>query len=302
MLFGVADIPISNTEFQEKLKTEYSAVAKREGLEINFIQTNALELIDRANRVQHLWERFQRSHEGDFWNGIGFSLGHICQTAPLSISRFNHLIISSALNKTTWSVRERPNASSPDTDEKIGWANLSVEHEGSCDRYEKVAYLKELLNGSRIKLRVCWSSPEHLHPYTFLNCGKCEKCLRTIAALCYSGVDPNKCGFNVNDSNFSLMRFMLEGKLLTKSSIETWWKPLQRALPKEVREDLHGSKNFFNWFRKVDLDLMTKQPNSLRPLLTMLPYPIWYAHKIIYGSLFPHKVVWKPIISEKYER
>jgi predicted protein tyrosine phosphatase len=179
MIFGVADIPISNVKFQERIRAEYSAFAKQEGLDINFIRTNALEIMDRS-RLRHLWGSFQGSHDGDFWNGIGYSLGQIGQAAPLSVGRFNRLLISASYNETT-SVQERPDASSPKTDEKIAWANLRVKYDGLHHRHEKVMSLKELLNNDRIKLRVCWSRPEYLYPYTFLNCGKCEKCLRTIS-------------------------------------------------------------------------------------------------------------------------
>jgi hypothetical protein len=198
-------------------------------------------------------------------------------------------------------VQEHPDASSPDTDEKITWANFSVKHDGLCHRFEKATSLKELLNSKRSTLRVCWSGPEYLYPYTSLNCGRCEKCLRTIAALAYAGVDPNRCGFNVDESTFTLMKFLFEGKLLTHRSIETWWKPLQQVIPDEVEVDVHGSKNFFDWFRKADLDLMGKQPRTLlHSLYFKLPYSISQYGRIIHGSIFSNKKdVYKPIMLEK---
>ena len=46
MIFGTSDIPISNVAFQKTLKREYSAFAEREGLTLNFVRTNALEILD----------------------------------------------------------------------------------------------------------------------------------------------------------------------------------------------------------------------------------------------------------------
>ncbi len=96
------------------------------------------------------------------------------------------------------------------------------------------------------------------------------------------------------------MKYMLEGKLLIHRSIETWWKPLQRVLPDEVEEDIHGSKDFFYWFRKADLDLMGHRLwSSLHPLYIKLPYSIWNACETIYGSIFLYKKPNIPIIPEE---
>jgi hypothetical protein len=304
IILGVWDIPISDVDFQEGIVREYSDYARREGLDINFVRTNALELFYTKNdEINFLWERFQGSHEGNFWDGLGFSLGHLCQAAPLSYGRFNQMLVSAGVDKSI-TMRDHPFASSPGADESIAWADLRVRHEGPVYRHEKTIYLRDHLNRGDVKLRVCWSSPEYLKKNGLMNCGRCEKCLRTIAALAYSGVDPNKCGFKMDESSFSLMRFVLEGRLLTRSAIKLWWKPLQDVIPDEVSEDFHGSKSFFEWFKEAELEEMERKPrSSLHTLVVKLPYPVWRLYRRFYRSITPESVNVKgPIIPEKIRR
>lgn len=302
MIFGTRDIPISHVGFQERIRAEYTDFAKRENVDINFVRTNALELMDH-NRMLHLWAKFEGKHEGDFWNGIGFSLGQIGQAAPLSIGRFNHLLISAACRNEAEFKREHPNASSPETDEKIAWANLRVKHDGHLHRYEKAASLKELLNNNRIKLRVCWSEPEFLFQHGLMNCGKCEKCLRTIASLAHVGIDPNNCGFDVDGSTFESMKYLLEGKLLTQNSIKAWWKPLQLATPDEEELDVCGSKHFFEWFKKANLDLMGRQHRTLlESAYFKLPYFMSNCGRRVYRSIFPNRNDIRAVLSSREAR
>ena len=130
MIFGTWDIPIGNLAFQETLRKEYSALAEREGLVLNFIRTNALELLD-FGRLDHL---FRNLFFRPYWDGIGYMLCHLGQTAPLSIGRFGHLIAASSPNifigkapRTDWIGRVT----------EIGWANVGIEWHGKIPRHEK---------------------------------------------------------------------------------------------------------------------------------------------------------------------
>lgn len=272
MLFGTSDIPVSNAAFQEFIQAEYVDFAEQEKLRIHFIRTNMLQTLS-TGRVNHLWMKVRGRNKGDFWNGIGFALGQIGQAAPLSIGRFNHLLFAAALDASVYSMSEHPIATSPTTDEKICWANLDVKHDGAIHRSEKVLKLRKLLKSGRIKLRVCWSSPEYLLSSGLLNCGKCEKCLRTIASLAHAGIDPNDCGFNVDNSTFDLMKILFEKKLLSQRHIKHFWRPLQDKIPDRIEEDIFGSERFFRWFKGINLDCATKT-SSLSIPYSKLPYSI----------------------------
>ena len=286
MIFGVQEIPISSVTFQEILKTEYSTFAKREGLKINFIHTNALEILN-TRRVDHLWWKFKGRHEGDFWGGLGYALGHVGQVAPLSIEKFNRLIIAASREETNERmIREHPHASSPSTDEKMKWANLQVKYDGCIRRHKKVHALKKVLNEHRIKFRVCWSHPELLLHLGAINCSTCEKCLRTIAPLLLAGIDPNECGFNVDDSTFNLMRTLFEQKKLSHSHITLCWKPLQRIIPDRIEGNLCSSRQFFEWFKTINLDLLARARPSDKSILSLLYHKFPYSISNLFRKFF----------------
>jgi len=133
MIFGTAEIPISNIAFQKSLKKEFESFADKKKLKMNFIHTNMMEIFKKKN-VNQLWNRYKGTHEGDFWDGIGFSLGHIGVTAPLSVGRFNNLLISSF---GSGKIKTFSLASWSSTDEKISWSSLKVIHYGTNHRHEK---------------------------------------------------------------------------------------------------------------------------------------------------------------------
>jgi len=291
MILGTVDIPISNLSFQNTLVREYSDFAKREGLDLHSVRTNALEILDRR-RIDHLFFKFQGHLEGDFWKGIGYSLGHIGQTAPLSIGRFNRLLVAGAYDQTQpRQMKDHPDASYPDTDEKIRWASTYVKHDGKVPRHRKAFALRKTLNAHRLKLRPCWYAsdmcshprqPPHLSGA--INCNKCTKCLRTIAELALAGIDPNECGFGVDRSTFNRMRVLFHGRMLSHQDMALWWKPLQRAIPSEIEGASYDAKQFFEWFKTIDLDSSARRPGSLLvDLYFLLPYQL--------ASLF--RTVWE---------
>jgi len=277
MILGAADIPLSNVPFQEIVKTKYSNFAKRERLNINFIRTNALEILNKR-RVDYLFWRFQAQLEADFWQGLGYSFGHICQAAPLSIERFNHLLIAASVQAETKArtIREHPDASSPNTDEKMTWANLQVRHDGCIHRYEKVFALRKFFDKHRIILRVCniqhrITSQVSSHA---INCSKCEKCFRTIIPLILANIDPRKCGFIVDKSTFKYLRKILENEKIDIESLEGFWFPIKDMIPEKINSDLYGFSNFLEWFRSIDIRSSVRDVWVYRDIYNKLPFPL----------------------------
>jgi hypothetical protein len=273
MIFG-ADIPISNVPFQELVKKEYSDFAEKEGVDINFIHTNSLEILNRR-RVEHFFWNFIERFEGSFLTRLQGSILQFGHVAPLSIGRFNQLLTAGAITENiVHSISRYPWTHIRHTDELIRWANIKVRHDGPIHRHKKVFGIRKYLNEKRIKLRVCQVQPK-LDCTDALNCSGCEKCLVTIASLVLAGIDPNKCGFNVDNKTFELMRELFEQEKIDTLSITLYWRPLQQATPDAVDGDLYGSKQFSKWFKKIDLDYLSRPftpPLSL--LYYKLPYPV----------------------------
>jgi hypothetical protein len=282
MILGTVDIPISNISFQKTLVREYSDFARRESLDLHFIRTNALEILDRR-RIDHFFSKFQGRLEGDFWRGIGYSVGHIGQTAPFSIGRFNRLLVAGAYDQTQAAqMKAYPDASYPDTDEKIRWASAYVIHDGRVPRHHKAFALRKILNAHRLKLRPCWNASDLCLPpqqpsnlSDAINCNMCAKCLRTIAELTLAAIDPNECGFSVDRLTFNRMRAMIERRMLSHQDIALWWRPLQQAIPNEIEGLSYDAKQFFEWFKTMDLDSLAGGPRSiLSTFYFLLPYEL----------------------------
>ena len=167
---------------------------------------------------------------------------------------------------------------------KIVWANIRVRLDGqNIQRHGKAIFLREFLDAHRFKLRVCleccllYSRPlQSPHSDHQLNCNQCEKCLRTIPELALAGIDPNDCGFVVDQSTFNLIRVKLFSPHSTKrEDMVSWWKPLQRAVLDGTELDLYGAREFFDWLKRVNLDSIVRPDESfLSNLYHRLPYPI----------------------------
>jgi len=248
MIWGVEGSPYPKySRYWEKVISIYSELAAKIGVRFNVIKTDAQELLD-PRRIEH---DFHKSLlDGTFWARLQHSLVLIPLTAPLSIHRFDRLLIA-ATNDPSHPYLKHPWGSRPSTDEKIVWADLEVKHDGYIPRPEKImgpisGYLKK----GTLPLRVCL---KRRREHEKLNCSNCEKCFRTIAPLVLAGLDPNSYDFEVDASTFQSMRAMFEKGEFDNESIEAYWKPIQRMIPESLDRNPYNSKAFFEWLRNYDL-------------------------------------------------
>jgi len=296
MILGT-DIPISEVAYQNAVEREYSDFAGREGLAMTFVRTDALGILD-TRRLDYLFWRFQGRFEAGFLFGIGYSLTHIGQTAPLSVGRFNRVLVAASNDEAkAHQMREYPDSSYPA--EKITWANIRVELDGPIARHEKALALKGFLKAHRFRLRPCWYASDLYSEPTqspllrdTVNCNVCEKCLRTIAALALAGIDPNEYGFLVNKSTFDRMKGLFQRRLMTRQHIEVEWRPLQEAIPVEMEEDPYGVGDFFRWLHTIDLRSSARPYESLRSkLYHRLPYPIADLLRVVWEKTPPQRLL-----------
>jgi hypothetical protein len=264
MFFGVVGYQLDSLykKHNRIVKKTYSDFARREGLVINFVETNTSGILNDG-RITHDFHRILRG--SPLWDGLQLPLVLLGLPAPLSIGRFNRLLIADDAS-LTYDFEKYPYASQIRTNEKFAWADLRVIHDGYVHRYSKTGLIKEYLKKHEYRLRVC-NDP----PLDRLNCSTCEKCSRTIVPLILERVDPNNCGFEVNRSTFESMRSNLE-----KKKFETWrevrWKKAQNLIPYEMETDLWGSRDFFMWLRNLDIDSVRKKRNLHKDLFNLLPY------------------------------
>ena len=158
---GGMDRPDQRLEFYERYRSALEPLAQEMGVNIIPIYTNARRI----------------DHNNDFWlyQYHGAVLGGIAHTLS---SRIGNMYIAS-----TYDVKNmKPFGSHPLVDPRFGSADLRIYHDGlRFSRLEKTRLVSEWPTGMK-NLRVCTGSEGPL------NCGRCEKCIRTKTALLAIGV------------------------------------------------------------------------------------------------------------------
>jgi len=281
MIWGVNRVPYPwHREHWEKTISEYSEFAGRHGLALHVIKTNITRICDEW-RIAH--DFHELLYDGGFRARLQHSLVLLPLAAPLSFGRFDQLLIAASLDPTDPQSRApRAWGHQPSMDEKIVWSRLKVKHDGYIPRIEKITgAMKEYLKNDGLTLRVCF---EGMLKDDKLNCGACEKCSRTILSLVLAGIDPNKCGFKVDESTFQSIRHMIERKI-TPAQAETYWMPMQKKIPQMRNYDLCGSKEFFKWFEGLDFKSIRKDVWRYRDLYILLPYTISRVLNLFYQKI-----------------
>lgn len=267
MLWGTDNFPYpEHSEHWEKTIAIYQEFAERKKLDLHIIKTNISQILN-DRRLEH---RFHK----ELYNGmLRFALQHslvlLPTVAPLSTGRFDHMIIASTFIPS-YDFSTHPRAAVPNADEKIIWADLTLKHDGyPASRNDKIlGKISNHLKNDNLTLRVCLRSP-------FLdgniNDSTCEKCFRTIASLSLAGIDPNTCGFSVDESTFIDMKTYWEKANFSHPGYH--WTQIKNAIPLEIEHDLFGSKKFFDWFRDFDFKT-TQKVWFFTDLYNLLPYQL----------------------------
>jgi len=266
MLWGVDDFPYpENSEQWNHIYEVYKKRAYRLGLNINLVKTNISQIIYHK-KINHNFH--EMLHNGSVGALLQHSLPLLTPCAPLSFGRFRRLLIA-ASSGTSYNFEKYPWGSSPLTDETINWADLKVIHDGAIDRAEKITGLiKEFHSSNPLQLRVCLCKLDK----AILNDSTCEKCLRTIAPLALAGIDPNTCGFNVDETSFNLLKEIIADGGLSPVLIDAHWIPIQKMIPKTLNHDFYGSMKFFEWFREYDMLSVSKKLDLHRKIYHYLPF------------------------------
>lgn len=246
-----ADIPTYEYKFWNVVKDRLLNFAYKENAKIQFIKTNAKEILDDV--------RLQDDYNvKSWWGSVSHGLILLGSCSPITnTDDIGTLIIASSPSASVCTpdyVLERW-GSHPFTDNYIKWSNIKIVHDGfdinkNCyelTRQEKIKFLKNSTNCMSY-LRVCWSQHDEY------NCGYCEKCLRTIVGLILEDIDPEICNFNIKNNILELVRIYIYKRLFTLRGSE--WQDIQTHIPNTMSETetnkKYNSEKFFEWFKKFD--------------------------------------------------
>jgi hypothetical protein len=248
----------------KSVRTMLTEFSEKERVKIHEVRSN----IPRAFNKLELYREFGL----DWWQNVSHSIVLTGLCAPLTcLNNIGTLLIASSCDPYK---RNYPWGSLPQIDNKISWANTRIVHDGfETDRQLKIRYfLKDYFRKyGYVSLKVCNDTRLPVS-----NCGKCEKCLRTITELVLEGIDPNKCGFkNVNRKTFNHIKesFVTKRFFARKRFVETrgdsiqkalelqLWQQVQKHIPEvtQIENSLYDSAGFFEWFKGFDLSEYSQQ-------------------------------------------
>ncbi len=183
-----------------------------------------------ASNIQHL--RLARLRWGEVLHG--FALGAIGQ---LLSPRYSHVLIPSSHSPP----HDFPWGSHPDSDPLFSSASTQVlHHSGGLSRFEKT---RRLSNSPGVfdSVHVCFTDEQSR------NCSRCEKCLRTMAALDLLGCLQASAAFDCSDYHVDRLRRL---QLNTKSALSFSSELLQAAQNLGRQDMVLALQDGFAWNAK----------------------------------------------------
>lgn len=267
-----ADCDPWNMTAWDHIWSHTKAFAERIETKAFWIRSDFKDLLD-YRRVD---SRFKSVLNRSWWGAVQHALGLIGLGIPLAHTlKINKIYLGAGW----WQTANYFDATS--------WGAYFKPRFGQCDaiidgweltRQEKVRLLVSRL-ASPIEIRVCWQSP------TGKNCGRCEKCSRTILALEIEGADPNLYGFRVDGSTFANIKSHLEkGSWLSDPSAQEFWGDIQKSiqLKSSLKLPHKGATQLVKWLLKFDMGtsnrksmLSAKIVERISSYLAISPQPLF---------------------------
>ncbi len=253
------DVPLHKEKFWDMTRSSISDFADQEGLISRIVKTNTgYGILDR----HALQKRFNIAK---WFTSVNYGLVLLGSLAPSVSLDVKSIIIASSFT-TTFCF-----GSDPIIDEKIKIGDINVVHDQfDVSRQEKIQnYLAKHPELFKF-LRVCYMN------YKQLNCGRCEKCERTIIGLIMADCDPNKCNFEFKITDFP--RIMRKVKRFSKKSLESYmWKDLQKNISFSNKRFKYYSPEFFEELSNLDFDRLKgnkllSRAGDLKILLSMIDF------------------------------
>lgn len=270
------DIGLHQPTLWEEVRQHNAAFGRSHGMESLFIRTGMRTFLNEE-RIAYRFGRFTHG----WWPGIQHGIGMVGLCAPLAYALgIGRLYVPSALPPRL--ARAVPDGSNTLINNRIRWSGSQVRLEGEeLGRQDKVALIADYLRGrsADLTVRVCWVNE------AYGNCGKCEKCLRTIAALLAEGIDPRRAGFPYAASTLDAIRSRLPGWLYGGALKAAYWEEVRLRSMEPAEGDLRTSEevaSFFAWLQRLDLAGYGKRGAMRRRLLDLIPHPLFlYLKKMI---------------------
>lgn len=255
-LFSIcgADVSLDDTSSWENVYAAIMKVASNLDLDSMICRSNLRTFISEDNLTEFI---HALGINDSWWHAFQHSVGMIGLVAPLAYKYGIKYIYfgstNTALDKGKFTI-----ASDPSIDEEVKFFGVNIIHDQyEYSRQEKLRHIIKYSKQIKYQpyLRVCW------HDANGKNCGKCEKCLRTIYGIIAEHADPVDYGFYLSQKEFyvnSLRSFL---RPPTDEATIVFWKDIQKRF---MREKASNYPIYARWIFYVDF---TKPIGFLEKLL-----------------------------------
>jgi hypothetical protein len=220
-----------------------------------------------------------------WWVSVQYGMGTPAAAAPIAYLRnAGRVYLASTLSPGYG--RDKPFASQPAIDDNVAWPGARVIHDAfEFSRQQKVQDLVRYCSAGmpKPKLRPC------NYPVDGLNCGKCEKCLRTMSGLIVEGEAPRDWGFDVDrDEAIGRVRRAFEqAKLWILEDGVFYWNEVRQAAASSKR----CPPEFARWLAALDLEPIYRRSRRKRWVRTMagkfIPPALMAATRPLVEAIYP---------------
>ncbi len=239
-------VPVTNKELIRKFKRNNEYFAEKEGVNVNFIETNILQVLNEGLLTAKYGRNFPQT-DATWWGKLNHGIVQISSCAPLTDRDNIGLIHVAASN------RPYPDGTHARLVDKIYWGGTrAVPDIDESKRFEKIKFISEKHSKNvSYKFQTC-----HISPVTtsMLNCGSCFKCLSVIVSLMVLGKDPRKQGYPIIKN---LDKHMNKNVLTRSDSPEDWIR-IQEGI-EETQEKNHSEyKDLLKWYKNYRFNTSRK--------------------------------------------
>lgn len=247
-VFG-AVIPVSNRSVIEKIRESHSKFARKEDVNIHFIETNVRDIINEPLLTAEHW-KYLRAYDRTWWEAVNHGLILLSICAPKTVNDISVMRLSSSMPRN-------PHGTHPYLTSKIRWADVRIIPGGyKFERHNKVRFLlKPYITKYHYypKLQLCNYAPVVSDQF---NCGSCEKCSRNILSLLVEGIDPRRCGFPIIKGLYK----HIKEELAPEINYRSWKNIIERI--ENIKYYCSNTEDFIDWLK--DYDFSENERNQLR--------------------------------------
>lgn len=235
-----SDIKLDDQIGWETVRNSLTQVAKNYSLNNIFIKTNFRSFISYSE----LNNDFSKDLNDNWWQGLQHGIGIISHVAPqVYLEKIEFIYFPASHSVKDENVKH---ASYPTINDKMKISTAGIYHEGfELDRQERLRNICNYKNKTheKIELRVCYSSRGGG------NCGKCEKCSRTIMGIIAEGYDPNDFDLDFSPEVYKDIKFKLKYKWYLGPTQVEFWEGIQNQF-------INNTKLLpeIEWFYIIDFD------------------------------------------------